>query len=250
MTGNRQTLILQTCLIAGRIMAESGSEAYRVEDTMQRIAANAGEPNSVSYVTATGLFMSIPSTSNSQVDRVHERSINLEKVAAVNRLSRRFAAGEITLEELSDRLHHIDDEAPNFPKAWRIVSAGIVSATLMIIFGGVWLDFLPAFLIGALGYAVSLYGVIWLEVRFLNELVAAFIIGATAFLAVNCGLAVNVNSLIIGAVMPLVPGVAITTSFRDLLAGHLISGMARGTEAIFTAIAIGLGIVLVFKLFV
>ena len=43
----------------------------------------------------------------------------------------------------------------------------------------------------------------------------------------------NVDNLIIGAVMPLVPGVAITNSFRDILAGHLISGTARGTEAIF-----------------
>jgi uncharacterized membrane protein YjjP (DUF1212 family) len=50
-------------------------------------------------------------------------------------------------------------------------------------------------------------------------------------------------------VMPLVPGVAITNSFRDILAGHLISGTARGTEAIFTAAAIGVGIATVFTLF-
>jgi len=50
------------------------------------------------------------------------------------------------------------------------------------------------------------------------------------------------------AVMPLVPGVAITNSFRDILAGHLISGMARGTEAIFTAAAIGVGIATIFTL--
>lgn len=59
----------------------------------------------------------------------------------------------------------------------------------------------------------------------------------------------NVDNLIIGAVMPLVPGVAITNSFRDILAGHLISGTARGTEAIFTAAAIGVGIATVFTLF-
>ena len=34
--------ILETCLTAGRIMIESGSEMYRVEDTMNRIAYNAG----------------------------------------------------------------------------------------------------------------------------------------------------------------------------------------------------------------
>ncbi|MGH2140670.1 threonine/serine exporter family protein, partial [Enterococcus faecalis] len=41
----------------------------------------------------------------------------------------------------------------------------------------------------------------------------------------------------------------ITNSFRYILAGHLISGAARGTEAIFIAGSDGLGIALIFKLF-
>ena len=39
-------LLLETFLLAGKIMMENGSEVYRVEDTMNRIAANAGEANS------------------------------------------------------------------------------------------------------------------------------------------------------------------------------------------------------------
>ena len=78
---------------------------------------------------------------------------------------------------------------------------------------------------------------------------AAFVIGLLAYLAVHFHLAVNIDNIIIGAVMPLVPGVAITNSFRDILAGHLISGTARGTEAIFIAGSVGLGIALIFKLF-
>lgn len=62
-------------------------------------------------------------------------------------------------------------------------------------------------------------------------------------------LAGNIDNIIIGAVMPLVPGVAITNSFRDILAGHLLSGTARATEAIFVAGSIGIGIAIVFKLF-
>lgn len=75
----KQDLILETCLLAGRIMMENGSEVYRVEDTMNRIAANAGEPNSISYVTATGLFMGLRKSHYAQVEDVHDRTINLEK---------------------------------------------------------------------------------------------------------------------------------------------------------------------------
>lgn len=244
-----EMIILNTCLLAGKIMAESGSEAYRVEDTMHRIATNAGHPENVSYATATGLFMSLKTSSNSQIEQIKERAIDLEKVDAVNRLSRQFEHKEITLAELYEHLQLIEKDFPAFPKSWRILAAGFISAALMILFGGTWGDFIPAFIIGALGYTASLYAISWLEVHFLNEMAAAFLIGSLSFLAVKFGLASNMDKLIIGAVMPLVPGVAITTSFRDILAGHLISGMARGVEAIFTAAAIGVGIALVFKFF-
>lgn len=82
-------LLLETCLLAGKIMMENGSEVYRVEDTMNRIAANAGEANSISYVTATGIFMGLRSSHYAQVENVHDRVINLEKIVAVNRLSGR-----------------------------------------------------------------------------------------------------------------------------------------------------------------
>ncbi len=47
---------------------------------MNRIAANAGEQGSISYVTATGLFMGLRSSHYAQVENVHDRVINLEKL--------------------------------------------------------------------------------------------------------------------------------------------------------------------------
>ena len=44
----KKQLIIDTCILAGKIMLESGSEVYRTEDTLL-IAANAGEPESVCY---------------------------------------------------------------------------------------------------------------------------------------------------------------------------------------------------------
>jgi uncharacterized membrane protein YjjP (DUF1212 family) len=44
--------------------------------------------------------------------------------------------------------------------------------------------------------------------------------------------------------MPLVPGVAITNSLREIIARHTISGMVRALDAIMTAGAIGAGVVM------
>jgi uncharacterized membrane protein YjjP (DUF1212 family) len=52
----------------------------------------------------------------------------------------------------------------------------------------------------------------------------------------------HIDKVIIGSVMPLVPGLPITNAVRDLMAGDLVSGLARGAEAFFSAFAIGAGI--------
>ena len=244
-----QKLILETCLLAGRIMMESGSEVYRVEDTMNRIAANANEPNSISYVTATGIFMALRSSQYTLVENVSERSINLEKVAAVNQLSREFAEKKIDLLTLHNSLVKIDHETPTFPIWLQILSASIMSALLMLLFGGTWPDFIPTFIVGGLGLLIKILIKTWVNVRFFDDLFSSFIIGSCAILLVHFHFAVNADSIIIGAVMALVPGVAITTSFRDILAGHMISGLARGTEALMVAASIGVGIAIALNFF-
>lgn len=244
-----QELIIETCLLAGKIMMESGSEVYRVEDTMNRIAANANEPNSVSYVTATGIFMCLRSNHHTQVENVNERSINLEKVAAVNQLSREFAEQKIDLLTLHNSLITIDHETPTFPLWWQILSAGIMSGLLMYIFGGTFQDLLITCLIGSIGFITKYLVKVLINMRFFDTLLASFVIGSCALLAVKFHLAGNVDHIIIGAVMPLVPGVAITTSFRDILAGHMISGLARGTEAIIISASIGVGIAVALTFF-
>lgn len=246
---NYSQLVLNTCLKAGKIMMESGSEVYRVEDTMKRIAINAGLDDIQTYVTATGLVVGFPSEQNSQVIQITRQSINLEKVTAVNQGSRQFAEGELSLPDFYLYLNEVDNQTPDFPYLWKIIAAGIVSSTLMIILNGTWYDFIPTFFIGITGFAVHTFVGKKLQMSFLNDFLAAFVIGVLSLLAVKTAFARDVNSLIIGSIMPLVPGLAITNAFRDIMEGHLISGVARGTEALFIAGAIGGGIIVAFNFF-
>ena len=50
--------IVELCLLAGEMMARSGAETTRIEDTMMRISASLGMPESQCYVTQTGIFFS------------------------------------------------------------------------------------------------------------------------------------------------------------------------------------------------
>ncbi|GAT18009.1 threonine/serine exporter family protein [Secundilactobacillus silagei] len=247
MTNDQGHLMIKTALHAGRIMIENGSEVARVEDTIRRIALNAGYPDSKVYVTITGIMMSISGEENAQIEPVTSRSIDLEKITQVNDLSRHFAAHKIDLAQFDDRLTHLDQHPRYFPVWLQLISAGLVSGTLEVVFRGNYPDFLVSCLIGLVGWGVF-YGMSQLvRVRFLSEFLAATAIGILAILAVKFQLGTNADDIIIGSVMPLVPGVPLTNAVRDILAGDLVSGIARGMEALMSAIAIGSGIAMILQ---
>lgn len=240
--------VFSACLLAGKVMVESGSEMYRVEDTMKRIAINGGVLEPQISTTTTVIFIGKTQQPNSQLIQVQKRTLDLEKVARVNAASRAFANQKIDLAQLTDRLHKIDENAPTFSPWLQFFSAGVVSATLMIPFSGQydWYDLPMAFIIGALGFIVNFYIDDLIKIKFISEFTASLIIGMLAILAVQLGIGRNANNIIIGAVMPLVPGLPLTNALRDLLAGQLMAGITRGVEALLSAGAIGSGIALVF----
>ncbi len=242
-------LIITTCLKAGKIMVENGSEISRVDDTMMRIAQNAGVISANTYVTITGVMMSIRGRNATQIEAVNKRTIDLEKVTQVNQLSREFADQTIDLPTLNARLNALDAASRSFPLWLQLVGAALVSGPLMIMFRNETVNTWPTVLIGTLGYLVFYLLNRYLKIKFLSELTAALLIGLGAEWAVQVGWGTNVNDIIIGALMPLVPGVPLTNAVRDTLAGNFVSGPARGVEALISAAALGFGIAVVITLF-
>lgn len=243
--------VLDTCLKAGRLMIEGGSEMYRVEDTMIRIATNAGVPGARCFVTPTGIFMSLGTQSYTQITQVKKRNINLELVDRVNELSREFASKKITLDELKAKLSDISLKIPDFPVWLQIVGATILSPTLMVLFMGDydWLDFPAAAIVGGLSYGIFLGIKRYTNIRFLAELVTALIMGMMTIGIWKIFPNVVIDNVLIGSLMTLVPGVALTNGLRDLFGGDLLSGIARMTDAALTAVALGGGIGLAMKIF-
>jgi len=66
-----------------------------------------------------------------------------------------------------------------------------------------------------------------------------------AFLAVKLGWIADVDKVIIGNIMTLIPGIGLTNALRDLFTGDSIAGLLRSIEAVLTALAIAAGYFLV-----
>lgn len=242
---SKQTNVINACLLAGKVLIENGSEMTRVIDTMKRIAHNAGIKDPEIFVTVTGIMMSVDSLPNAQVISIAHRTIELEKVRRVNELSRHFAEGVISLSELESKLDKIDNDTPTFPFWLRLLAASILSAVLLIIFTKEYVDAPAGFVAGGVGFAVFWYFNHHFKIQFLSEFIASLVIGIIAVGTVKLHLGVYLDNIIIGGVMPLVPGVPITNAVRDLISGNLISGPARAIEALLSAVAIGAAIVCV-----
>jgi uncharacterized membrane protein YjjP (DUF1212 family) len=239
--------IMEVCLLAGEIMLRSGAETHRVEDTMVRIAAAYGILHTHSYVTPTAIIFSIGSQSPTELVRISDRSTDLQKVTNVNSVSRLISNGELTIKEAFTLLKEIEQDAQAYSIWLQIVAAALASGCFLIMYQGEWSDFLPALLTGAIGFSCLIYFHQLVEIKFFAEFLAAIIIGLLSVLFVFLGLGTDLDKIIIASVMPLVPGLLITNAVRDLMVGHLVSGMSKGAEAFLTSFAIGSGVAVVFS---
>ncbi|MGG1676247.1 threonine/serine exporter family protein [Neobacillus sp. NRS-1170] len=239
--------IMEVCLLAGKIMLQSGGETYRVEDTMMRIAASFGIEKTHSYVTPTGIIFSAEGAepTKTKLIRISERSTDLKKVAMVNSVSRRISSGELKLEEALVQLKEIDSLNLTFPFMVQVAAASLASGCFMIMFNGGWNDFIPSLISGGIGYLSFVYFHRFVPIKFFSEFLASFIIGLMSFIFVKIGVGHQLDKIIIGSVMTLVPGLLVTNAIRDLMAGHLVSGLSKGAEAFLTAFGIGAGIAVV-----
>ena len=128
----RKQLIIDTCILAGKIMLESGSEVYRTEDTITRIAANAGEPESVCYTTATGIFVGFRSSNYTQLENIPSARLIWKKLALSISYQENLRKRDYFTRALS-ALNSIRNRYPTFSISLRLLAAGIVSCTLMYI---------------------------------------------------------------------------------------------------------------------
>lgn len=241
--------VAAVCVLAGKILLQSGAETYRVEDTMNRIARNFSVNEAQSFVTPTGIIFSVEGQDVTQLIRISHRGTNLRKVVLVNNLSREVAAGRISLAEVHSRLRRINRSNVAYKEWLQILSAAIASSCFLLMFLGRWEDVFSAFIAGGAGQAGVMYFHRLTKIKFFSEFISSILVGLVAVFSVKLGIGFELNKIIIGAVMPLVPGVPITNAVRDVMAGDLMAGLSKTAEAGLTAFAIGIGVAFALTLY-
>jgi uncharacterized membrane protein YjjP (DUF1212 family) len=233
-------LVMDTCLLAGAIMLKNGGETYRTEETMALIARAAGMDSVNSSATPTSLILSFRcmDRDHTRMIRMPSRTINLNKVTLVNDVSRRFVSGKITLSEAYKLLQEIDQMKSIYPRWLLHTAAGLASGSFAMLIGGAWYDLMPTGLAAILVNMSLEFLEQFLRIKFFTEFTSALAGGVLVSVFVMLFPFLHSDILLIGTMLPLFPGIAITNSLRDLMAGDLVAGVSRGAEAVLTALSV------------
>lgn len=238
----RRNDVASLCLDGGIGLLESGAETSRVEETIHYLANAYGVPVEC-MVTPTGLTISVGGEdSTTRIARIHRRTINLDKVTALNELSRELAARHVDLEHARMRIEDIRQAPDTFSFGARSLAAALGGLAYTALSGGTFAEMLAGAIASLMArtfserMALSFPGFVCLSM-------ASFL--ATLFASLNVWLfGLDSSKIVLGAIIPLMPGVSMVSSVRDLMAGELVSGLARGAEAMLTAMAIAVGVLL------
>lgn len=236
---------LDAAILAGKLLMESGGEMHRVEDTMARIANHANQHlDSISFVLPTGIFVSDENGRDTRLRRIHFRATQLNTLTQVNALSRRFVEGDIDLDTLLYELKRIEEnpQSISFPK--RLIAYGLGSVAMMFIFHGHLQDAPITFLLACMAGFIHEKSRTLLKMRFINDLLTAFILSFLINQLSTANILVQINAVTMASVVMFVPGIPIMHSLRDFFLGNTVSGSVFLLEAFFTALMIGLGVIL------
>ena len=170
-------------------------------------------------------------------------SVNLAKVTCLNQLARDLCNHDCTIEEGWTRVKKAKN-LPGYSKLVEIFFCGLGSAGFAYLFGGSWLEFACAFFIGMTEQIVLHALIKYKTSRFLKNVFASMFVSALSILVLMTGLPVLQDKIVIGAIMPLVPGITFTTSIRDFHNGDYLSGTIHLIDALTTALCIAVGICL------
>lgn len=241
--------VLDAAMEAGHILLENGAEIFRVEETVHRICKAFGVESLDTFVLTNGIFMTAGNEKEKKFARVHYipvKGAQLHRVAAVNQLSREIEEGKYTIEEVKERLADIR-VAPGYSIRTKIIMCALTSFSFCFMFGGNWMEAIMSFIIGiVLGFYI--YYVSGRFSKIVSNIGGGMVITIMGILVLQLPISIpmELSHLIVGPLMPLVPGLAFTNGIRDIANGDYLSGPVRMIDAIlvFLSIASGVGFVI------
>jgi len=236
-------LLVDTAILLGEIMLKNGAETNRVEDAMDKLLRTTKMKHIEAVVMTTSIIVTLsdPSIEHiTAVSRIHDRITNLNKVNLANLAVDRYCNKEIDLEELFHELKRIK-KVEQYKEYIKSIALILVPPSFTVMLNGTFIDAISALICGVI---LVILDQVFKYIKVNDFMRFSFIMMFVSIIASLLSKFINsdVQAVIVGFIMPYVPGVTITNAARDTLNADYMSGAARLLAAFVQAFSVALGV--------
>lgn len=238
--------LLQAILDIAEEMLVCGAEVDRVEDSIERMCYAYGCDRVNAFIITSNIQVTFEDPEGNiitQIRRLVRNDTNFDRLDYLNDLSRYICANKPSLPELVERYDAVMNRKP-LPIWLEYFGAILVAGGFAIFFGGNMFDAIASGLLGVVITAITRFLAKIEENQMAKLFVSSLVAGVVAILCVRIGIGVHVDKIMIGGIMLLIPGIAMTNSVRDMLLGDIVTGMLRFVNSLLMAAAIACGFAL------
>ena len=230
----------------GEGMLVSGAEVHRVEDSVKRMCSAFGAVRTDVFIITSSMIVTIHTDDGNivtQTRRITSTGTNIERLHRLNALSRDICAKKYTMEQARAECTKINAERP-YPYILELVACAFIAGSFTLFFGGDWIESLVSLIVGTIVKLIAFVTDKMLTNKIFAKFICTFFAAVLAYGAVKMSVIPNIDTVMIGNIMSLIPGIGFTNALRDLFIGDSIAGSLRFSEAALGAVAIAAGYVL------
>ena len=235
--------LLELATDLGYRLAMSGAETFRIEESIRRILAAYGMESEVFAITNC-LTVSIETPDGrpmTRMRRIGSHGNDLDTVEKYSNLSRRICAHVPEVETAWQWLQETDGSLRSYKLPFSLLGHFLGAMGFAIVFGGTLVDGLCSGLCGVIVGLMNHFMSSLNVNQFFSTIAAAFVMAFSSYAMGATGIPNNTDTIIIGTLMILVPGLIFTNAMRDIIFGDTNSGTNRIVQVLLVAAAIALG---------
>ena len=227
----------------GYELAMSGAETFRIEESITRVLSSYGV-QAEAFAIPNYLVVSIITDSGKPITRMRrigQHGNDLDSVEKFNGLSRALCNRKPEPKIGLEWLKMVKSQKIFYSRPAIYLGNFLGALGFALFFGGNWTDGICAGICGLLVGFITQFLEDMKANHFFRTIAAAFAMSLLAYIMSVIGIAPNVDAVVIGTLMLLVPGLLFTNAMRDIIYGDTNSGVNRIVQVLLIAVALALG---------
>ena len=224
----------------------AGVSAARLEGAVKTTATKLGVDCAI-WSSPTGILLSLgdlndPSVGQqTRVLRLDPAQPNLADLSTLDYVAEQVIEGRIDVKEATNRFRELDHVAATRDTAWIVFAFGLASAAVAGLLRTSWLDIAVAGALGTLIGAVETAARSRPHLAAASEAISAILATVLAAAFAHFVAPLSIQTVVIAALIVLMPGLTLTTAITELATGQLVTGTARFAGAMVTLFKLTFG---------